>query len=322
MAIAVDLGGTSAKVALAARPARLLLPAVFPTGRRLPVRTFVRRVRDHVVVLRQEARRRHGVLVGVGIGVPGLIEPRRGVVHYLVNIPGWRQVPLKRLVERATGLPAVVDNDVNMMTWGESCWGAGRGARSLLCVALGTGVGGGLVLDGRLYHGWTGAAGEIGHMPLGWDGPRCPCGGRACLERSVGTQAVVSLARRKLLAARRGVLWRLVGGDVRRVTPPRIDQAAYRGDPLARAIWREVGQHLGLALAAVVNLLNPERIVIGGGLAQAGRLLFPAVRATVRARAMRGPSAVAIVPSRWGPQAGLIGAAAMVLHPVEGVRPL
>lgn len=315
LALAIDIGGTSAKLALVAPQGRLLASLRIPTGRRMRVRQFLAQVTPAVEALRRRAAQTGGRLHGIGVGVPGLVDVPQGTVRYLVNLPGWRQVPLRQLITRATGLPTLVDNDVKMMTWGEYQWGAGRGARSLICLMLGTGVGGGLVIDGHLYRGWTMSAGEIGHIPLAGEGPRCPCGGRACLERAIGNQAVVALARRHARRARRSLLWTLAGGDLRRLTPPLIDQAAYRGDAAARAVWREVGEQLGLALTTVANLLNPERIVIGGGLAKAGPLLFPTVRATVRARAMRGPHAVRIVPARWGEQAGVIGAAAMVLAP-------
>src|SRR3989338_1438109 len=310
-AIAVDIGGTSAKLALVQPGGRRLAGAVVPTGRGTTVRVLVEALGLGVRALQAEARTRGGRVVGVGVGVPGLVDTERGVVRYLVNLPGWRQVPLRRLLARRTGLPITVDNDVNAMTWGEYRWGAGRGTRSLVCVMLGTGVGGGLIVNGRLYRGWTMSAGEIGHVPLGWDGPACPCGGRGCLERYVGNREVVALARRKLAGGRRSRLRR----DLRHLTPPLIDQAAYRGDAVAREVWRDVCRHLGLALAMVANLLNPERIVIGGGIANAGPLLFPTIRATVRTRAMRGPAGVPIVPARFGAEAGLVGAAALVLQP-------
>ncbi len=315
LAIAIDIGGTSAKLALVTSRGRLLFSRQIPTGRRMGVRQLMAQMIPIVQTLHRQARQMGGDLRGIGVGVPGLVDVEQGTVRYLVNLPGWRQVPLRQMITRATRLPTIVDNDVKMMTWGEYRWGAGRGVQSLMCVMLGTGVGGGLVIHGRLYRGWTMSAGEIGHMPMGETGPRCPCGGRACLERYIGNRAVVALARQRARAARRSLLWSLTDGDLRRLTPPLIDRAAYRGDAAARAVWHEVGERLGVALTTVANVLNPERIVIGGGLAKAGPLLFPTVRSTVRARAMRGPHAVQIVPARWGEQAGVIGAAAMVLVP-------
>ena len=314
LAIAVDVGGTSAKLALVTARARALASTMIPTGRQTRPRAFLHNLVAALGPLRAAAQDHGGRVVGMGIGVPGVVDPSRGVVRYLVNMPRWRQVPLQRWAERATGLPTIVDNDVKVMAWGEGLWGAGRGARSVFCMMLGTGVGGGILLDGRVHHGWSMSAGEIGHIPLAANGPACPCGGRGCLEQYVGTRAILALARRMLATGRPSLLRRLVGGDLRRITPSLIDQAAHRGDAVARAVWREVGERIGLALTTVANLLNPERIVIGGGIAKAGPLLLPTIRATVRARAMRGPAAVRIVPARWGAEAGVIGAAALVLN--------
>lgn len=313
LAIAIDVGGTTAKLALVSGGGRLLSIQVIPTGRMARPRALVGTLAEGVAGLRDAARRRRGSIIGIAVGVPGLVDGPRGMVRYLVNMPRWRQVPLRRLLTQRTGLPTVVENDVTAMTWGEFQWGAGRGARSLACLMLGTGVGGGLVADGRLYRGWTMSAGEIGHVPLGWDGPRCPCGGRACLERYVGSEAIVALARRKLAGRRRSLLQR----ERRRLTPERISQAARAGDAVAREIWREVGRHLGLALTMIANVFNPERIVIGGGVAQAGAYLLPTVRAIVRARAMRGPAGVPIIPARFGADAGLVGAAALLFAPPQ-----
>ena len=321
LAIAIDIGGTSAKLALVQSPGRMLSRAVIPTHRQMTPAVLLQDIVLAVRQLRADARRRGALVVGIGVGVPGLVDAHRGVVRYLVNMPRWRQVPLARRIAQATRMPTIVENDVNAMAWGEYRWGAGRGAASLLCVMLGTGVGGGLVLNGRLYRGWTMSAGEIGHAPLGWRGPSCACGGRACLEQYTGKRAVVMLARR--LARRRpSLLRKLSGGDLRAITPPMIDRAAYRGDAVAREVWRRTGEAIGLALTSVVNVVNPERILIGGGIANAGPLLFPTIRATVKARAMRGPSAVRIVRARYGEDAGLIGAAAMVLAPEPDGRTL
>lgn len=311
LGVAIDVGATSAKLALVTRRGRVVIAQIVPTGPRTAPSSFCRIVSAVVRQYRDHAARQGAQVVGLGVGVPGVVDVPQGMVRYMVNMPRWRRVPLRRTLERLTHLPTVVDNDVNVMTWGEYRWGAGRGARSLVCLTLGTGVGGGVVLDGRLWRGWTMSAGEIGHLPLAWDGPRCACGGRACLERYVGNREIVALARRRLAAARR----RLRGtAGMSRLTPEDLDRAAALGDPIARAVWREVGEQIGLALTSVVNLINPERIVIGGGIARAGRWLFPAMRATVRRRAMRGAGAVAIVPARWGAEAGVVGAAAMLFE--------
>ena len=315
-AIAVDIGGTSAKVGLVDSWGRVVAAHTVPTGGQSTASAFVQTASEIIRALRRQALRSGRSIAGVGVGVPGLVDVERGIVRTLVNLPRWRNTPLRSWMARSIRLPTLVENDVNAMTWGEYCWGAGRGAKSLFCMTLGTGVGGGIVLDGWLYRGATSSAGEIGHVPLGIRGPRCPCGGEACLERYVGNRAILAMARQRLRTAegRRSLLHQIIQKHARRLTPPLIDHAAIQGDRLSRRIWQEVAEMIGVALTGVVNVLNPERIVIGGGIAKAGALLFPTIRATVRARAMRGPSQVRIVPARHGEQAGLVGAAALVLQ--------
>ncbi|MBI4313496.1 MAG: ROK family protein [Candidatus Omnitrophica bacterium] len=312
-ALAVDVGGTSAKIALIDARQRIFRSAVIPTGRDTAVAPFVKTLSATLNDLKKGLPEKQRI-AGIGVGVPGPVD-HEGVVQYLVNMPRWREVHLKDLLQRQFRLPVRVDNDVKAMAWGEYRWGAGRGAASLFCMMLGTGVGGGWIIGGRLYRGWTFSAGEIGHTPLALEGPPCPCGGRACLERSVGNREIVLRAARYLRRRKSGPLWKMVGGNVKHLTPRILTEAARRKDAVALRVWNEVGQHVGLALTAVVNVFNPERIVIGGGVAQAGPFLFRPIRRMVRARAMRGPANVQIVPARWGAQAGLIGAAAMVLSP-------
>ena len=230
----------------------------------------------------------------------------------MVNVPGWREVPLARLLARRLRCRCVVDNDANLVALGEWRFGAGRGARQLVCLTLGTGVGGGLILNGRLYRGASGAAGELGHMVIDPDGPHCGCGTRGCLEAHVGTAAVV---RRGRAAMRAGAarLTTLVHEADGVLTPALISQAARAGDRAAKRIWLDVGRWLGIGLANVTNLLNPERIVIGGGLSNAWPFFAPALRSTLRAQAMAVPaSAVRVVRAQLGDRAGIVGAAVLV----------
>ncbi len=251
-------------------------------------------------------------LCGVGIGVPGLTDARRGVVHLLTNVAGWRNVPLAQRMTRRLGLPVFVDNDANLFTLGEWRFGAGRGARHLVGLTLGTGVGGGLVINGALDRGASGTAGELGHSIIDPGGRRCGCGGRGCLETLVGTAAILELARRAV-RRRAGRLRTLVRQARGRITPELVCNAAQRGDASALAIWRTVGQTLGLGVAGLVNLLNPDRVIIGGGVAGAWVWFAPSLIATVRQRAMSVPArAVRIVRAHLGDSAGIVGAAALV----------
>lgn len=311
MRVGIDVGGTAVKLGLVRGP-RFLVRASFPTAPyssspRLLESALVRAVRELLVV----GRIRPGSkgISGVGVGIPGLVEYPSGVVDSCVNLRGWKRVPLRANLQRRLGLPVTVDNDVNAMTLAEWKYGAGRGARNLLCMTLGTGVGGGLVINGVLYRSRRGPSGEIGHLPLGEEGPACFCGGKACLERYVGNKDVMREVRRRLAAGERSRIRELVGGRLDRLSPEVIDRACELGDRLARETWRRAGERIALVLAGAVNLLNPDRIVIGGGLAGAGKWLFGPMRETLRRRAMKGIGRVPVLPAKLGTDAGVVGAA-------------
>ena len=250
-----------------------------------------------------------GPLGSLGVGVPGLVLYPQGVVRTCINVHAWKNVPLQARLRRRLGIPVRVDNDVHAMTLAEWRYGAGRGARNLVCVTLGTGVGGGFILNGRLYRSRLGPSAEIGHVAVGETGLACSCGGTACLERYVGNKDVIRALRRKLQAGRKSQITRLAGGRLDRITPEMVDRACELGDRLAIETWDEAGRKIGLVLAKVATLLSPDRIVIGGGLANAGHWLFDPIRRTLRERAMRSLGRIPVVPARLGLSAGLIGAA-------------
>lgn len=310
LTIGIDIGGTLIKMGLV-RGTRVLSRQTLSTMQFTSPKALQNGLVDSVRAFRRNAT---GVVAGVGIGVPGLVRYPAGVVRTCANIPGWKDVPLKALLQKRLHFPVQVDNDVNVMTLAEWRYGAGRGVRDLVCMTLGTGVGGGLVLDGCLYRGSGGAAGEIGHMPLGEEGRRCSCGGRACLERQVGNREILQWVRQQLKSGVKSRMRTWVGNRLNLLTPELIDRAAALGDPLAQQTWERVGQKVGIVLAGVVNLLNPERIVVGGGISKAGRWLFKPMRESVRQRTMAGIPHVPIVPARLGSDAGLIGAALLAIE--------
>ncbi len=310
IAVGVDIGGTFIKLGLV-RGKRVLVREKLSTAAFMSPKELQDGIVDavHLLVRRSKAR-----IEGVGVGIPGLVRFPSGVVRSCVNIPGWKDVPLRDLLKKRLHVEVQVENDVNVMALAEWVYGAGRGVSNLVCLTLGTGVGGGLVLDGRLYRGMSGSAGEIGHMPLNETGPSCPCGGRACLERYVGNSEIVDWVLKRLEKKKRGKITALLNGRLEKLTPEVIDRAARMGDTLALDAWKQAGGHIGVMLASVVNLLNPEKIVIGGGISNAGDLLFEPIRDTFRKRAMRGSRDVPIVPAELGSSAGLIGAALLVHH--------
>jgi glucokinase len=254
-------------------------------------------------------------LAGIGIGCPGLVDSRRGIVRVPPNFPGWEEVFLADAVQDMSGLRTMVDNDVNAMAAGELCFGAGRGFQEMICLTLGTGVGGAFIAGGKIYTGFQGTAGEIGHMTVVPDGPLCKCGNRGCLERLIGAGAIVENALAKMEQGGSSSLSSRPSADL---TPRHIAEAAGHGDRLAREVLRETGEYLGIVLAGLVNFLNPQAIIIGGGIAQAGELIFASARETIRSRAYALPGeAVRILPAQLGETAGLVGAATLLFMAQE-----
>jgi len=243
-------------------------------------------------------------------GAPGLSIPGRG----LSGSPLTREVPLKRIVEDRNGLPTFLANDVNAMALAENAFGAGKDFRDFVCLTLGTGVGGGIILDGKLREGITGTAGEIGHMTVDPNGPRCNCGNRGCLERLIGARYLVENAIAKLKASGNGgILIDMAGGDPRRITPRLMSEAASKGDDISIEVFREAGEALGIIFASLTNFLNPEAFVVGGGVSKAGDLILEPARRTLLERAMREPAeAVRVVPAALGGDAGMIGSSLLV----------
>jgi len=319
LAIGVDLGATNIKIALVDRGGQILRRSQTPTEAQAGVEKILKKLSAEIKKLIHSAGIEFSELAGLGIGVPGLVDDKTGIVRSPPNLKGWDEVPLKQYLEEQLLLSTFLENDVNAVTIGEKEFGVAKGIQNFVCITLGTGVGGGVVINGNLYRGSLGSAGEIGHITIDRNGPRCNCGNWGCLERFVGAQYIVERAIRKLKLSlrdrkKRGtILWRLIRGDWKQLNPKIISQAARLGDELALEVLRETGIFLGIGLASIVNLLNPEMIVIGGGVAKAGRILFAEIRKTVRSRAFALPAKfVKIVPSKLKDDAGILGVITIV----------
>lgn len=313
--LGIDIGGTNIKIALVDKKGRIKAKKIFPTADFKGRGALIERIAGETKKLLAEYGIVKKDIIGAGVGAPGAVDIRSGTVHYLTNIPDWREVPLGNILKKELGLLTFVDNDVNVMALGELFFGSGIGAKNMLCVTLGTGVGGGLILEGRLYRGSSYAAGEFGHVPINIVGPRCNCGSWACVEAYVGNDYIVRDVIARIKKGEKTLIKKLVNGKLSKITPEIISRAARSGDRFAREIWRDVGNKVGTALAGVVNLLNVEKIVIGGGVAEAGRILFDSIKKTIAARAMKLPAkTVKVVKAKLRRDAGLIGAAALVLY--------
>ena len=244
----------------------------------------------------------------VGIGLPGMVDSVHGVVHRLSNVPGWVEVPVSAILAERLGVPVVLENDANAMAYGEWLYGAAANTRHAVCITLGTGVGGGLILDGKLFRGAQLAAGEIGHTSIDYHGPSGPYGNLGCLEMYVGNHQISERARAGYRAAS-------VPPPTPECTPRDLDGAARAGCPVAHRLWEEVGTELGAALANIVWLLNPDVIVIGGGVAKAADILFPHINRSVRGRCSEVLTQnLRIVPATLGNDAGAIGCGALALE--------
>ena len=248
--------------------------------------------------------------IGIGLGSPGPLDRETGTVLEIPNL-GWRNFPLRDLIGKSVGLPAELDNDANAATLGE-CWqGAARGVSEVLGVTLGTGIGGGLVINGEVYHGASDVAGEIGHMTIDSTGRRCACGNYGCLEAYASGPAIAARAVEGLEAEAASLLPDMVDGDLDRITAAHVSEAIIAGDEYAADVMRETARFLGTGVANLVNILNPEMIVVSGGVTRAGDHLFGPLKAEVRKRAFKvAADACRIVPSELGDTAGVIGAAA------------
>lgn len=303
--IGIDLGGTDIKGGLVSGEGKILVEEKLPTEADRGVDHVIGRMASLIDSLEKKSNGK--AVGGVGIGVPGQVNFKEGTVTEPPNLPGWGVVPVKAALEERTGKNVYIDNDANVAALGEFAYGAGQGCSEMLMVTLGTGVGGGLVLNGHIYRGAVGGAGEFGHMIIDTDGPICGCGRKGCIEAFVGTAGILNRMHEQLTSGRDSLLNRM---DEEKVTPKDISDAAERGDTVASKVLRDTGLYLGVGLGNVANLLNLERIVVGGGIAQAGELLLDAARLKLGEVAHTvSREIINVVPAKLGNKAGLVGAA-------------
>src|SRR3954454_11775468 len=304
--IGVDLGGTKLLAGTVDAELRVHHRA-YRLSRRDAVETIVEAVEEAREATAREVR-------AVGVGVPCLIAPASGVAM-ACNHFELVDVPVRDLLAERLGLPVVVDNDANAALVAEWRHGSARGARNVVMLTVGTGVGGGMLVDGRIVRGASGAAGELGHIVIDESGPPCPgnCPNRGCLEAFVSGPALAIEGRARAEADPESGLGRAFAGG-REITGPLVTELAHDGDEAARGAVAALGRHLGVGIVGLVNVFNPEVVVIGGGLIGAGELLLAPAREIVAARALvPARDQVRIVPARFGDESGMLGAAALAL---------
>jgi glucokinase len=249
--------------------------------------------------------------IGIGIGAPGPLDRAKGLVVVAPNL-GWKDFPLRERVSSRLNLPATLDNDANCATVGEFWLGAARGARNVVGITIGTGIGGGLIFNGELYHGSSDVAGEIGHTTIDVNGRHCKCGNYGCLEAYASGPAIATRAREALAREdNASMLTAMVDGQLDRITAELVYDAAKKGDGVANEIVRDTARYLGAGIATLLNVVNPDVVVVAGGVTRAGEALFAPLRTEVRRRAFKpAVQAARIVPAELPGTAGVIGAVA------------
>ncbi|MGB9750861.1 ROK family protein [Roseiflexus castenholzii] len=310
--LGIDLGGTKiAAAAVDVRTGERLLQLMVPTEAHEGPAAVIERMASLAAQVCAQIATPLDHIPAIGIGVPGLIDLAQGVTILLPNLPsGWRNVPLAANMTSLTGRPTAIINDARAFTLAEATFGAGRDARSVIGITLGTGIGGGIALDGRLYPGIDGTAGEVGHMTIDPYGPRCGCGNRGCLETFASGPSITAMALRVVAQGMTTQIGALVDYDLNKITPGIIARAAEHGDTIAREILQRAGSYLGIGIANLITIFSPERVVIGGGLSRLGDWLLEPARAEVVARCHLTPlDRVQITLAHLGGEAGVIGAA-------------
>lgn len=321
VAAVVDIGGTKVRAAVVAADGTVLGRSTLPTEAHNGPDAVIERIVRGLNQALMDAGRGAGEMAGIGIACAGLVEVEEGVVVSSPNLPGWDRVPLRERIEAELRVKTFVDNDANAAALGEHRFGAGRGCSHLIFITVSTGIGAGLVLGGKLYTGAWGTAGEVGHMTLEADGPPCVCGQRGCLEALASGPAMAREAIRRLKAGEPSQLLELSGGRPEGVTAELIGQAAAAGDSLAREVVQRAATYLGIGLASLVNLLNPEVIVVGGGVSHMGELLLAPARAVMQERAFTfAVEGVKLVTASLGDMGGVMGMASYVIEAVQSSR--
>ncbi len=304
--IGVDLGGTNLRTALLSPDGNILDKRAEATHASDGWKKVLLRLIDNIKRQQESANRKGLSIAAVGVGAPGIIQGDTGIVVKSPNFPDWDNLPLKEELEKALDLPVTIENDANAAALGEQWLGSGRGIGSMILLTLGTGVGGGIVLNNQIWQGADGMAGELGHMTVIPDGRLCGCGNTGCLEMYASARGIVQSYRERCVRA---------SVAPEEITSEQVYEAARRGEADALAVMQGMGRMLGIGIANLINIFNPEMIVIGGRVKEAWPLFIDATREEIRNRAFEVPAArTQIVPSRLGDDAGLVGAAAVALQ--------
>lgn len=284
LGIGIDIGGTNTKLVVLNRAGKLMAQERFRTEPSNGSADFIKRLASAVSDFKRDYGRQ---LVSIGIGAAGDVDPERGLLRFSPNL-GWRSVKIAGPLEKLTGLPCSMENDANMAAWGAYEFELGRRSGNILALTLGTGIGSGLVLDGKLYHGATGSAGEAGHLKLVPGGRPCHCGAKGCLEAYCGSYAILARAR-ELIKNEGAFIKKYSQPGHEKLNTICLTNAAAAGNAVARKVWAETGHYLGLGLAGLILMLNPDCVVLTGGVSRAKKWFLPAMCKILRSQQIKTP---------------------------------
>jgi len=318
VSIGIDLGGSKILTGLVDSQGKILVSDERPTPAKKGPEAVIKGILDSIHNVLEDGCIHISKVGAVGIGAAGISNPQTGTVFTSPHLPRWRDIPLRDILEEKLGKKVFLMNDANAAALGEFYFGAARGARNFIYVTLSTGIGGGIVIDGKLYTGAIGAAGEVGHMTIDDNGPVCCCGNKGCWEALASGTAVAEQAKRRIKEGTATSILRYAGGRMEKVTAEIIHKAAQRGDSLARELIGRTGYYVGVGLANLINIFNPELIVIGGGLSNIGDMLLQPAFKVARQRAYEQAfQAVRFASAELGRNSGMLGAAAYALQETE-----
>ncbi|NUN07871.1 MAG: ROK family protein [Ignavibacteriaceae bacterium] len=311
-AIGVDLGGTSIKLGIVSRKGKIIKKVSKDTRAAEGPQVIIKQMLKGITALLEGEKFR---IEGIGIGAPGVVSSKKGTVENAPNLPGWGKVHLGKIISDKTGLRCVVENDANAAAIGEMIFGSGKNYDSFVMVTLGTGVGGGIILNKKLFKGEFGAAGELGHITIDHAGHKCNCGSYGCIEAYLGNSYLIERVKERLEDAPESMINRIIKSGSRQLSPEVISEAAAAGDPFAVDFIRESGRLLGYAMASVSNLLDVSTIIIGGGVAGFGKTLTDSVKEGMTQRVLKSlQPRVKVLRAKLKNEAGIKGASSLVFY--------
>jgi len=314
IAIGVDLGGTNIVSAIVNYQGkivnRLKVPTLAERGKEATIERIIETIHENII----QSTIALDNIIGIGIGAPGPLNVKKGIINFAPNLPGWEGVPLKKILEDEFNMKVVLENDANAAAWGERCFGAGQGVNNLVCFTLGTGIGGGIIIEGNIYHGSNYGAAELGHMTVNKDGPRCNCGNYGCLEAYSSATGIKNRIKSRI---QKGVKSHFLTFDndhlIESMSLKSIFETARMGDDLTQSVVKDAIAYLGIAIANIANILNPEMIILIGGITNEGDNLLNPLKKEVAGRTLNSNyKFLKIVIGKLGDLAGALGAAALL----------